>query len=1243
MNILQQAFRNIQQNTPRFIGNVVQNAIPGMRAVSQVARQAQRVPQVQQMQNRVMNTRIIPGQQNTFNQVRNNVIQDPAKYILSSSLAQGRLNTGVKPIDTNIVRPTGHAVNALIQSSSAGLVQPPSAPTQTWQDKVGAGVGFGAGMLNPYNVGAKVLNPMGLKVAGAIGGKLATRQLPQLVKSGIGAVGSEAAQTAALTAGNMIQGNKFDPASALAQGLGLRGLGGAYGKAIGKGIAKHRTRMADGDIQSVKDTIFRMLDKKTNLDYAVNNKKADEVFLRQMAADYLDKGFAQKAKLDDVAQELMNRIRVDQGAREITLPTMGIKGNDDFIPQARPGSRSNVKREDPRIAQEMQPNALPWEKDPLDQMMNQSKLNKPNTQRAYDTDAAKQAADNANINMFDNKKEFDNVFAKWIGKREAATTTGTQLGYKYKSIPKDQGKRVIQALEEPGSIKGDDVVTSSVNALHKDFDDLYNSAKKNGVDIGYRENYITHFWDKPEDEVVQAYQVFKRKEFIQNERTVPTYREGIEMGLTPKYSQPAPIIADYTQRLEKLKANLEFIDDAKKKGFVVDASVGLNQPGFTPITAPGFPKSISEGVDGKTVVGHFYAPSEIANVINKQFSEAPTDMLSKSMSMTNKISGVLQDVGLSGGVPFTPMNAFTTAQIQKELLSGRLYSPISSFIRSVSPKMTNNFFHKNAEQIKKMQLRNVPVHSSYDIGDVLGKEPPEGLKGKAGELWAKAMSDPTFKRFMPMLQVNLFNNIENQALRAGKNGEEAADTAARAVREFMGVTGSDELAKRSQLGKDIAGTFLFAPRYRESMIRFWVNNAKSVSPLHVTKEGVKLNNPFSLENKTNTKFVAGSLLALGSMNYINEQLNGHGMSENPPGKEDKLLIPLEDGTVIGIPWLSSIATIPRGIYRQGKMLAQGNVKDAVLDAGSTYLSMGAKPLFDVAKNSDYFGKEIASETDLPQEKLAKQGKYLATQYLSHPYLKEGLDSRNQGDPLYQRASRASELPLRFYDKSSMDKSAFYDQYYKAKPLAEKYEELSWKDPDKAQAFLQQNQQAIDTFNYQKQVQNAYYDLKDAGTDDPTILANNLTPQQGVTQVGNRMVFRNEKGNWDNINLNPDLKAPELTGNTELDKKLVSSYKGKLTSYSNDIKQLYELGVLDAGRAEQMLRAVEVQRGTYNKPRKPKKVRALKVRKVSANTGKPITFKVPKLPKLKLTKEKKPKKLKTSRFPVLKVKERKEVT
>lgn len=341
----------VQQGLSQIGKGVIQNAIPGMRAVSQVARQAQRVPQVQQMQNRVMNTRIIPGQQNTFNQVRQNVIQDPAKYILSSSLAQGRLNTGIKPIDTNIVRPTGHAANALIQSSSAGLVQPPSAPTQTWQDKVGAGVGFGAGMLNPYNVGSKVLNPVGLKVAGAIGGKLATRQLPQLVKSGIGAVGSEAAQTAALTAGNMLQGNKFDPASALAQGLGIRGIGGAYGKAIGKGIAKHRTRMAEGDIQSVKDTIFRMLDKKTDLNYAVNNKKADEQFLRQMAADYLDKGFAQKAKLDDVAQELMNRIRVDQGAKDITLPSMGIKGNDDFIPQARPGSRSNVRREDPRIAE----------------------------------------------------------------------------------------------------------------------------------------------------------------------------------------------------------------------------------------------------------------------------------------------------------------------------------------------------------------------------------------------------------------------------------------------------------------------------------------------------------------------------------------------------------------------------------------------------------------------------------------------------------------------------------------------------------------------------------------------------------------------------------------------------------------------------------------------------------------------------------------------------------------------------
>jgi hypothetical protein len=774
--------------------------------------------------------------------------------------------------------------------------------------------------------------------------------------------------------------------------------------------------------------------------------------------------------------------------------------------------------------------------------------------------------------------------------------------------------KVINAMENPGT-KESLEVKQHVDPLHKEFDSLHAKAREQGVDIGYRENYITHFWDKAEDIVKQEYQAFKQREFIQNDRQIPTYAEGIKMGLKPKYTHPAPILADYAQRLEKLKANLEFINEAKKNGFVVDASVGMGQPGFVPIAAPGFPKSITKGPDGKMVVGPFYAPQQIAEQINRIFSPEATDNLSKGLRVSAKVSSTIQDVGLSGGIPGTPMNAFTAAQVQKEILSGRVVSPISSFVRAISSNATKKFFQKNAEQIKKMQVRNIPVRSSYSIEDVLGKEAPTGLGGKGKELWTKMMNEPTFKRFMPMLQINLFNDIEKQALKGGRSPEAAADIAASAVQKFYGITKSDTTAKRTEMSKNLMKTALFAPHYRESMINFWKENVKA------------MRHPLALENRTNVKFMAGSLMALGTMNFLNEQYMGNGLLENPPGKEDKLLIPVDDGqgTVIGIPFLSSIATIPRAMFRQGKMLAEGDIKGAVTDAGSSYLSMGIKPLFDVAKNSDYFGKEIVNEADMPGEKLKKQAGYLAAQYSGHPYLKEALSPSNQGDPLYQRASRATELPFRFYSQDSLNKGTFYDEYYKLKPLAEQHEQLAYQDPEKAQQFATQNADKLDRFEYMKQVQGAFYDQKDKGVTDTSILAGAKGQMpQGTSQVGNRIIYKDDEGKYKYIDPTEEPTAPKLTGNYELDKKLISKYKGEVTSKKNDIVKMYELGMLSADEAEKRLSALTASSGTG---KKPKKVKARKAPAFKQPKFKRVKAKKIKLAKIKLSsptsKKKKP--------------------
>jgi hypothetical protein len=1173
------------------------------------------------------------GNNPTVGQSVQSTLADPNKWNVAHALSSGYLSVGNKKLDNYITRPVGQAAGNAMSGITFGLLNSQLPKANTLPEKIGAGVGNVAGLIGGMETGSRILNPIGdlgsLGTKNLLGGRLGTGIISKVAP----AIGSELATTGALSAANAAVGNKVDPLGQFAMGIGLRGTGAGVGKLYNK---------ARGPLNNVLTAAHpddaRALDEAVNI---IRNKKSilGDRIQATKDIDNLLYGYIQQRTPAKEFENLLNshvdqKIKVLQkflrNADDYNVPYMGqqlvgdnissegsiIKGklNSFSTPtQTEIKNRAEISAGNPDLytqrkakleqagipTNEGNPEPLPWENTPNPSVKpSGKKLPKPGLEMTSDT--AGELAAKAQYRSENNDKDFQNIFARWIGKKDAAETEGTIVGSKFKDIPTSEGPAVIKAMEDPSvptSSKGQEQIQN----LHKEFDRMYNDAINNGIDIGYRENYITHYWDKPQDQVQQLYQVFKKREGFQNERVLPTYEEGIKMGLKPKYNNPAQIITEYSTRLEKLKNNLQFFNELKDHGYIVDAGVASKLPGFAPLSGPGFPRSVVKLADGRTVQGNYYAPIKVAQQINRVFSPEDTGLLGKVFSIGASISRGVQDVTLSGGVPKTPLNAFTFAQAQKEILAGRVRSPISSFVRSISGKSSLEYFQKNAGQIKKMQERNIPITSSFEIKNLIDKDTATKTLGeKLGGAWDAAVNEPTFKRFMPQLQINLFNDVEKQALRGGRSTQEAADIAAKAVRQFYGSTDTATQATRGKLGQNISSTFLFAPKFRESMINFWLNNAKA------------LRHPLALENRANIKFIGGTLLTLGAMNYLNEQLTGHGMLENGPGKEDKLLIPLNDerGTVIGVPFLSSIGTVPRALAREGLSIVKGDIPGAAKDAFQTFSSSTIKPFADVVANQDYFGKPITQETDLPQEKLAKQAKYVGSQFLSHPYIKELANGGN--DPLAIRASRAGELPLRFYTQDSINKSGFYDEYYKLKPYGEKLQELAYKDPEAAHQFAQQNSDKLDRLEYLKQAQNAYYDGQDKGKLDSSILANTKNTPQGVSQIGSRVVYKDDEGQWKNVNLSTQPQAPQLTGNSELDKVKIAKYRGEITKKKNDIAKLEELGVITADQAEKQLQDLVKLRGGIG----GKKIRVAKV-KLSAPKVKRI--KVPKAKKVKVKK------------------------
>lgn len=608
------------------------------------------------------------------------------------------------------------------------------------------------------------------------------------------------------------------------------------------------------------------------------------------------------------------------------------------------------------------------------------------------------------------KKDFDRDFAEWVGKRDVANTTGIEVGTRYKNVPKGVStEQIIKYIEDPKTYKATPEVKKYAKDLRKEYNALYKSAKEAGIDMAYVKNYLTHIWDKPANEVQQMYRSMGRKFGFSKDRVFPTYEEGIKMGLKPKYNSPAQIIADYVSRLEKVKANIEFAKTLKEQGFIVPKRI----PGFEPITAPGFMSKTVKLGDGTIREGMYYAPPEIVREINKVFSEQTSP---KILNTSAKMSGALQDITLSGGVPKTPLNAWTFAQTLKEVASGRIRAPIKALWTALSGRGTQKYITENAQFIKEQQLNNISVRSNYDISSLENKGIISEYLGKnVGDAWNKTVNEPTFKRFMPVLQTEFYKDVRKAAISAGKNEAEAIKIASQATKNWYGLTGTDALIKRSKTGQDLISTFLFAPRYRESMVNFWVNNLKA------------LKNPLALENRANIRFLVGATVMLAAYEGLNRHFNnGRSLLDNPPGTEDKLLIPVGDGRYIGVPFLSSIATIPRALFREGKMLLAGDVSGAARDALQSYSSMGIKPVTDVLANQTYFGEPIVEDNMTSKEKFSAQGKYLFNQYvLAHPYIKEVFDKSNQDDPAYQRLSRAMELPFRFYTEQQLQGKYYY--------------------------------------------------------------------------------------------------------------------------------------------------------------------------------------------------------------------------
>ncbi len=638
----------------------------------------------------------------------------------------------------------------------------------------------------------------------------------------------------------------------------------------------------------------------------------------------------------------------------------------------------------------------------------------------WDAETAQKALEEAKLFSKQKEQSFNNIFATFIGKRQASESIALQRIQPFKNIPNELGMQIIHKIENPG-MKVPEEAAAWAKRLGIEYKNLYNEAIKAGIDMPYRPNYVNHLWAEPDNIVEQAFKRAGQTPGFAKKRTFNTYAEGIMLGkLTPRYNTPQQLLGEYIRQLEVNKANVQLLSELKKEGLIEKSM----RPGFAPINSEGFPAMFAKNADNEVVRSVYFAPQEIAQTLNKVFSpQEDTKLLGKAA----QASSTLQNYNLAGG--FSTFNSFAlNSGLQRSILAGR-FKDITHFIRSFHPYESDKFFTNHLQDIIELQKNNVSINTELSIKNIIDENTMARLFGgkqtswgkQIGSLYGQLMEAGTFERFLPSLKISLYSDLKSQAMRKGMDEMEAVQVAAKGVKNFFGEIGTENIAKQSKFSEDMKRLLFFAPQYRQSLIHFYINSIKA------------LGDPLKIENQTNIRFMLGSLIQYLFYNHINKVLNGHYMWDNEGSHKGELLVPLSkvtgddnNETVVGLPFLSSLMTVPKASLQMMSDILSGSSSNLANDM-KAFLSQGVRAPLDVMSNQNYYGQAIRDTKAPPEEQLAQIFKHVGKEYTSPQirFIIESMDKNDHQDEIIKLA-KLFEIPIKITDRAKLDAAAYYE-------------------------------------------------------------------------------------------------------------------------------------------------------------------------------------------------------------------------
>lgn len=506
-----------------------------------------------------------------------------------------------------------------------------------------------------------------------------------------------------------------------------------------------------------------------------------------------------------------------------------------------------------------------------------------------------------------------------------------------------------RTMRELGLTLDDIEANAGLIKKHREFnDEIFKRSNELEIPVDYRQNHIYQTWNEGPDQIDNILRAkgLGGKPGFANARQIEDFREGMALGLTPKYTTFGQLNAAAEASLQKAVANKEYTLKLLKSGQLLPESQA--PASWEIITSRFFPKVNTLTGDG-SVVQSYKAPPELANFINNYFGGQQMGVGDKLLSGAARVSGTAQDLVLSGGVG--PLNFFGIGQLVKEGTAGRIITPLKAFIRSYIPGASHSFEAAKNPIIREMAGEGISIRGVGNYQKIYKNVTEhKGIRQVIGDGWNKFVNEPTFGKFLTQLQVGFYEDTKNALLKKGYTSDQAIKSAAQATKNFYGI--SDQIG-RGQGVDDALSAVMLAPKYRESMVNIFGNMAKSFKPGNITKP----------ESRAMQKLSVGAALTYAGLNVAQKNLTGNYMWDNPPGKEFELVVPVgdpKDKKFISVPMMPGTTAVPRRIAGTIQATLKGDIKEAAGQAGgllSIPLGMG----LELIRNKDYFGNEIIGD------------------------------------------------------------------------------------------------------------------------------------------------------------------------------------------------------------------------------------------------------------------------------------------